>query len=150
MKQNAIGWMAYILAVGAMIGCRDAGAEADPTNPATTAPATKQAGVFRDDKLDIALEYPAGWMARRSKDDLLLLVPGGGPEGMSLALDVPDLPVHVPGLIPMGSVQDGYVNDLRKQVGPVQVKQLSPPAIPRAQARLIRIVNDLRAPFGAC
>ena len=34
--------------------------------------------------------------------------------GCVITLDIPDLPFHVPGMIPMGMVTGGYLDDLKK------------------------------------
>ena len=56
----------------------------------------------------------------------------------SLSLEVPKLPPHVPGMIPIGSVRNGYVDDLCKSVGKLQTSDLTPPPLPSASVRLVR------------
>jgi hypothetical protein len=41
-------------------------------------------------------------------------------------------------MIPIGSVRGGYLDDLRKSVGPLKTKDLAPPALPATAARLVR------------
>ncbi len=37
-------------------------------------------------------------------------------ESVTLTLDVPSLPAHIPGFIPVGLVASGYVDDVRKRM----------------------------------
>jgi hypothetical protein len=64
------------------------------------------------------LSYPDGWH-RVSVEEyaLALAVDASGASGPMISLDIPDLPPHVPGLIPLGLVTRGYTDDLRKLRG---------------------------------
>jgi hypothetical protein len=94
----------------------------------------------------VRLDVPAGWEERRSKDFVLLLTAASGAKGASkdggdaptISLDVPNLPPHVPGMIPIGSVRGGYLDDLRKAEGTLKTEDLKPPGIPSASARMVR------------
>jgi hypothetical protein len=83
---------------------------------------------------------PAGWEGHPSEDYVLLIHPASvaGPGTPTISLDVPDLPFHIPGMIPIGSVRSGYLDDLRKQVGQMTVEDLPPPDVGGATARLVR------------
>ena len=107
--------------------------------PAADAPATKPT-LFARPKLGIQLAYPAGWEARPNKDYELFLKPAkAGDAGDTLiSLDVPELPFHVPGMIPIGSVRSGYLDDLKKQVGPVTTEDLPAPNVGATAARMVR------------
>ena len=69
------------------------------------------AASYANERLGIALALPAGWTARASRDYVLELEPAGalGAGRREISVDVPDLPPHIPGLIPMGLVKNGYV-----------------------------------------
>jgi hypothetical protein len=71
---------------------------------------------------------------------VLLVRPAGraGETLPAISLDVPELPFHIPGLIPMGAVRSGYLDDLRKQVGAITVEDLPAPDVGGAAARLVR------------
>jgi hypothetical protein len=58
-----------------------------------------------------------------------------GPD-RSLSLDIPDLPPHVPGMIPLKLVKNGYLDDLRKVHANLQSREESP-TIPGARAVLV-------------
>jgi hypothetical protein len=111
------------------------------TQPIATQPA--RGGTFDRPKLGVRLEWPAGWVERPSKDYVLLLAvaagaTGAGGEAPSISLDVPDLPPHIPGMIPVGSVRGGYLDDLRKAEGPLKTTDLSPPPVLAAARRMVR------------
>ncbi|MCY2951786.1 MAG: hypothetical protein NTU53_07380 [Planctomycetota bacterium] len=96
--------------------------------------------VFSSKRLGVELTIPAGWISQPSVDHVLMLIypPANEPSDCSISLDVPDLPVHFPGLIPIGMVKNGYIDDLRKKFPQVQIEQDPTAEIPQAQARLVR------------
>ena len=52
------------------------------------------------------------------------MLPSGARDGdkaPAVSLEVPKLPPHIPGLIPLGSVVGGYIDDLKKQHPGVKV-----------------------------
>ncbi|HEX2971914.1 MAG TPA: DcrB-related protein, partial [Tepidisphaeraceae bacterium] len=75
-----------------------------------------------------------GWTTKPSQDYVLMLVSAAG---QSISLDVPDLPVHLPGMIPIGLVKNGYLDDLRKRVGSLTVVEDAPRQFPDANAHLV-------------
>jgi hypothetical protein len=65
--------------------------------------------------------YPKTW--HPVKDDTILTLAPIGQEtlnGNHLVIDTPDLPFHIPGLIPMGPVVGGFEDDLKKRYKDVQ------------------------------
>src|SRR5688500_10322690 len=69
----------------------------------------------------IRLSYPSGWSPVPSAELVLLLAPSPASKTV-VSLDVPKLPPHIPGLIPLGAVVNGYVDDLKKQDPHVNVE----------------------------
>ena len=103
---------------------------------AATAPATlPTVQSYHNQKFGVSLTYPSDWKPKPSKDYELLIVPTSGWPECSIALDVPDLPTHIPGFIPISMVYDGYLSDLKKQCTNVQAT-VTTPSIPDAHARL--------------
>jgi hypothetical protein len=129
------------VAVAVPLGCA-ARQHRRATMPPTTAPlaAPPAATVFARPDLGVELTQPGGWVKHPSEDYVLLLQPASAssPAGPALSLDVPDLPFHIPGMIPIGSVRGGYLDDLRKQVGQMTVEDLPSPDVGGATARLVR------------
>jgi hypothetical protein len=118
-------------------GCRHPGPAHSSTSSA--APTLSGATAWSSSKFGLRLDIPSGWTPQASNDYALLLIPAGAKTAdVSITLDVPDLPPHLPGLIPIGAVKSGYLDDLRKQVGPLDTQDQTPPAIPGAKARLVR------------
>jgi hypothetical protein len=114
-----------------------AASEKDPAAAPNAAP-----GKLDRPDLGVRLEWPQGWVPRHSDDyELLLKRPAQGGDddaAPSLSLDVPDLPAHIPGMIPIGSVRKGYLDDLRKAVGPIKTTDLTPPTIPASAERMVQ------------
>lgn len=129
-------------------GCSHRAARRPPvapsTAPVTAAPATTTTTttttVFARPKLGIQLSYPAGWDVRPSTDYELLLTPAGAGDGgeTCMSLDVPDLPFHLPGMIPIGAVRSGYLDDLRKQAPSLATEDLVAPDVGASSSRMVR------------
>ncbi len=121
-----------------VVFCLFSGCAMASTPPASTAPSA--GGKFSDAKCSIQVTWTAGWSQKQSKDYDLLLIPdrSSDPSDKWISLDIPELPMHIPDMIPIGSVENSYLDDLRKQFGKIDVKELSPPAIPDSKRRMVR------------
>lgn len=113
-----------------------------PTTPvfaASAGPSTRPIEFVSTAK-GVRLEYPQGWKPVPSSDYVLLLVPvvGSASGERSISLDVPDLPLHVPGLIPMNSVVNGYLDDLKKHHPALRVDESTGYVMPGTHARRVR------------
>jgi hypothetical protein len=145
----------YVLcaaAIAAAGGCRHksttaaaAASPAAPTapsarpapDPSTTTPSSA-GGTFDGSQWGIQLMYPAGWIPKPDRDYKLLLIPADRTTtDRSLSLEIPNLPPHVPGMIPLKLVKNGYLDDLRKSHPDLQSRDESPPTIPGAHAVLV-------------
>ncbi|HWE04478.1 MAG TPA: hypothetical protein VG326_18885 [Tepidisphaeraceae bacterium] len=80
--------------------------------PPATAPTML---TFNDTKGKVRLQYPDSWKSKPDKDDVLLLVPAQGNSDSDITYDVPDLPPHLPGMIRLGLIENGYIKDQKKQ-----------------------------------
>src|SRR5437762_7543514 len=118
---------------------------------ATTAPSNDHAksndtpgGIFTYAPAGIELSWPDGWQQTQKEGYEWTIIPAGekgsekGGAERWIPLDVPTLPFHPPGMIPIGSVESGYLDDLKKQFGKLDVMELTPAKIPRAKARFVR------------
>lgn len=122
--------VAWILA--AVWGCA---ATPHPTTSPTSQPttdATMQA--FQDSGGLIRLEYPAQFTAKHDPDYVL----SANADGQTFTLDIPALPPHIPDMIPLGLVVNGYKNDLKKIHPDVKIDEPPAPAVPKAQGRELR------------
>jgi hypothetical protein len=107
-----------------------------PQAPTPKPPAA--GGTFDRPDLGVKLDWPAGWAKRSSDDFVLLLARDGGDAPSTLSLDVPDLPPHIPGMIPVPSVRGGYLDDLRKAVGAIKTTDLPPTPLPASSEKCVR------------
>jgi len=110
-----------------------------PQPPATqtSAPTTRP---FAGPGLQLA--YSSEWQSAPSGDAdyALMLVPrdgAGGSADVSLSVDIPKLPPHIPGMIPLGSVVRGYIDDVKQQHPDVHVEQPVPAKLAGANARRV-------------
>lgn len=117
-----------------------AASTAAAAKPATSAPAATRAsgGKFDGSKWGFTAEYPAGWTLKPSQNYEMFLVPAGTAQSdTSVSVDVPDLPPHIPGMIPFRLVKNGYTDDLTKSHPDVQTRDETAPPVPNAKAALV-------------
>ena len=115
--------------------------------PSTTAPTSvgksdaTTGGTFTHAPSGITLSWPEGWKQQPSDDYVWAIVPANSMAGSErwISLDVPDLPWHPPGMIPIGSVESGYLDDLRGKFGKIETKELTPPPISDAKLRMVSV-----------
>lgn len=96
---------------------------------------TKQ---FRHDATGLELAYPIDWIPKPMPDYVFAVAPSTGAGVAHLSIDVPELPPHIPGLIPIGLVKNGYVDDLKKLWPNVKVEDAVESRVDGANARLVR------------
>jgi hypothetical protein len=140
-----------MLVVGSCVGCRPRREAAAPKRaPLATSTSTAPAPAPAPAQLGFAgpgvrLSYPGGWVAVPSDDFVLRLVPAGAGNDAaapSVSLDVPKLPPHIPGLIPLGRVVRGYIDDLKEKHRGVTVADPADTTVAGAKARLVRASWD--------
>jgi hypothetical protein len=90
----------------------------------------------------ITLSYPVGWEQRSSDEYALVLVPAGTPD-ISISLDIPKLPPHIPGLIPLGMVVSGYTDDLKKLNPATEIDSPVDTIVAEARARRVRSMRNV-------
>jgi hypothetical protein len=103
--------------------------------PPTTGPATVE---YHNDKQGVRLRYPSDWSPKADKDYVLKLVPDKHDDGRMITFDVPDLPPHLPGMITLGRMEKGYVDDLKKDHPGLKVEEATDESIPGGKGRLVR------------
>jgi len=124
-----------------------------PTTVASTAPATTLSSAtgpttipFAGKHNEFYLSYPGSWVSRPNPDYVLQLVPAAvgattapaSTEAATIFFDVPDLPPHLPMMITLDRIQNGYIDDLRKSHAGLKVEESAARSVPGAQARLVR------------
>ena len=113
------------------------------TGGATTAPSSAPSP-FTCTKFSFTVQPPPDWVpVKGDPDDALSLAPQSQANAKdlskvsSLKITVPDLPMHIPGMIPVGSVANGYVSDMRKEYPDWHVDERVVATVPAASARRI-------------
>ena len=126
-----------------VIGATTCHTLASDTTAPTTAPTTSSAP-FCCAKFGFSVQPPPDWTAAQcGSPDVLSLVPQADSTAKDtsvvpcLKITVPDLPFHIPGMIPCGSVANGYVNDMKKQYPDFHVDDRVAVSVPNASARRI-------------
>ena len=115
------------IALLAAVGCHSTPPPAAPplaaasSHPASTGAAVAPPQVFDDATDGIRFTYPGGWTAEPTPSGstrLQTVARPGAVDGGSatLSLDVPQLPAHIPGFLPIGLIAGGYVDDVRKRL----------------------------------
>jgi hypothetical protein len=95
---------------------------------------------FKSNPPAISFCYPADWVPRHTRTAVFSVAAPvqqacGCP---SLTLDIPKLPWHLPGMITLGMISHGYVDDLKKNLLPdAAIKDQTPLNIPSATAQRI-------------
>lgn len=127
---------------------RTADATTPPAHAPTTAPMASDTqsnksggGTYSVSKFPASVDWPTGWTRKESNDYDLLVLQNGDESKGQCSFDVPDLPPHIPGMIPIGSVRGGYVDDLKKNFGTVDSADsadLGKSPVPDAKQRFVR------------
>ncbi len=127
-------------------------AETPSTQPATSPSAATQS--FQSAVGHFEIAYSSDWKVKggtsSSSGDyqgkkvndttVLTLLPADAKNGeRNIAVDLPELPVHIPGLIPLGLVVRGYTNDLRKQHPDLKIEESAPATVPARRAHRVRL-----------
>ncbi len=61
-----------------------------------------------------------------------------------MSLDVPVLPPHIPGLIPILGVENGFVDDVKKRVMDANVTYLPDPTVADASQKRVKITGQMK------
>jgi hypothetical protein len=104
------------------------------TTPSTTQPATAPSTqTFRDAAGLVQLQYPGDWPTKTDPDYALSLTSGS----KLFTLDIPDLPVHIPGMIPLNLVVNGYTDDLKQKYPGIKISDDTSPQISHARCHRV-------------
>lgn len=133
------------LALSAAAGCQKHVAKAEDTD-GLSSPAGPTTRPFSAP--GVSLAYPESWREVSSADYALQLVPHDAKDDsdVSITVEIPILPPHIPGLIPLGSVANGYIDDMKQQHAGVEVAPAIGTKIAGAGAR--RVVSTWKAADG--
>ncbi len=123
------------------LSCKSA-APAPATAPVIEPTASQKK--FEDPSSGIRLLYPSAWKVVSTDPTEFKFEQDGKGDAVQLALDVPKLPAwHIPGLIPIDSVRDGYVDDVKKRMTGAQVNNLPDPSVPDAKQHRVMLTGQV-------
>lgn len=120
-----------------------AGCASGPVDPPATQPVTEEGGAKMiqvvSRRANVEFEYPATWHPQKDVT-VMTLVPDGQKKGghTALAVDMPDLPPHIPYLIPIGLVDAGFVNSLKSRYQDGTIDENVEKPFPDSAAREVR------------
>ena len=114
---------------------RPSPAPAKPAPPASQ-PATQPSTTsFTDPNSILQVSYPSDWKVKKDPDYVLWIESGD----RVFTIDVPDLPPHIPGMIPLNLVVSGFIDDVKKQHPDVRTVENAPAVVKNAKGRQIRM-----------
>ena len=135
MKDTQKTLHSAIVSAGTCLALLSLAADSKPP-PSSPAPARSQ---FEDRGGGVKFQFPSDWHSVKDPDYVLMLLPGDGKQkDRHIAFDIPDLPPHLPGMIKLGLIQNGYVGDLKKQHKDLKIDSAADVKVPGASARLLR------------
>ena len=106
---------------------------------AERADADDKGGTFKYDPAAVEISWPAGWKRGTVSNYEWAIVPSkDAGQDQSVSMDIPDLPPHIPGMIPVSRVCSSYVKHLGEKNGKVDKQDLTPPSIPDASMKMVR------------
>jgi hypothetical protein len=117
-----------------------------PVAPRPPAPPIPQANQqqFEDKSGGISFKYPAGWTSSNPKEtQFKFTLPNAKPGPVEMTLDVPKLPWHPPGWIPIDQVRSGYIDDAKKKMPDAQVTNLPDAVIPDAKDHRVKLTGTV-------
>jgi hypothetical protein len=113
-----------------------------PVTPVPVPQANQQ--TFQNRAGGIIFLYPAGWKSSTPQaTQFKFTAPDAKPGPVELTLDVPTLPWHPPGWIPIDQVRSGYIDDAKKKMPDAQTANLPDPSIPDAKAHRVKLTGTV-------
>jgi hypothetical protein len=106
-----------------------------------------QAGIatYKSAPGQFTLRYPTDWSSKPTKTYALLLEPEPTSDSARVTVDVPHIPPHLPGMMTMRLVVNGYVDDLKKRLSDFSVIERCDDALAGAGAQRLVITGRERA-----
>jgi hypothetical protein len=138
---NSISTRPTTLATTATGRSEAVGASTRPTNRdgGSGSPIVPGEQVVVEPNSGARIVVPAGWERRPSADYALAFgAVGVASADASVTVDVPDLPPHIPGWIPIGLVRNGYADDVRQMHPGATVTDQEPWPVAGASTRHLR------------
>lgn len=160
-RLKMLRWLALACVLGGCSGPPAHSQTVTPVRPPTDSPATQPATAPSDATKEFQctaghfqIIYSSTWRAQTGTNSstgdyqgkkvedttVLTLLPAGAKNGERvIGIDLPGLPPHIPGLIPLGMVTSGYISDQRKQHPDLKVEESGSATVPEAHARHVKL-----------
>ena len=123
-------------------------APAAATAPTTStgASSSEPAKIYANQQAHFRIAYSADWKPEDNKDYVFSLVPAdakpGEPE-RRVSIDVPSLPPHLPGMITVSRVKDGYIKKQQKKLAECKLLEDIAVSVPQAKAQRVIVTGKL-------
>ena len=126
------------LLVLVLAGCASAPPGVPTTQPVVAKTGARMVKVVSK-RASVEFEYPASWHPEKDVT-VVTLVPDGQKKGQptAVAVDMPDLPPHIPFLIPIGLVDAGFVNSLKSRYQDGTIDENVEKSFPDSAAREVK------------
>jgi hypothetical protein len=116
---------------------------ADHSPPPPPLPTSVAAQKYENPSAGISFSYPGNWkMQPASATEVKFDAPASGSSKAELVFDVPTLPAHIPNMIPIDAVRNGYVDDYKKKVPGAQATNLPDPTVPDARQHRVKLTGQ--------
>ena len=92
-----------------------------------------------------SLRYPSGWSGRSTKDYTLLLERAHSEASARVTVDVPYIPPHLPGMMTMTLVVNGYIDDLKTRLSDFTIVQRGDDTLAGAPAQRLLMTGREQA-----
>jgi hypothetical protein len=100
---------------------------------------------YRSRSGHFALHYPSDWANTPTKEYTLLLEHESTADAARVTVDVPYIPPHLPGMMTMKLVVNGYLDDLKKRLDDFSVVERSDDRLHGASAQRLVVTGAERA-----
>jgi hypothetical protein len=131
-----LAWTAALLGV---VACAK---HKEPLPSATTAPSAQTGLVkYQNPGGGFALEYPSDWQRKQTNEYVLALEK----DSALVTVDVPPVPPHLPGMMTMKAVVNGYEDDLKKRLSGFSVLEDTSATLAGAKAQHLVMSGSERA-----
>jgi hypothetical protein len=151
-RRRLAGLFGSLLLLAAGVECARPGGDVAGADGALGVGKTAKPGthLYENRDANFRVAYPAVWTSRTDPRNVLTVGPAVSSDGeqeltAELGIAVPKLPFHLPGIVPLGEVEKGYVEDLKKQYSGVKTAKSADVKFPDAAARRFVVTATSKA-----
>jgi hypothetical protein len=100
---------------------------------------------YRSHSGHFTLRYPSEWSSKPTKEYTLLLERQPTADGARVTVDVPYIPPHLPGMVTMNRVVNGYLDDLKRRLNELEIVERHDDRLCANAARRLVVTGRERA-----